>query len=93
MDRAELEQILSNGSRPHSEAIEEAIERLHRERWSLYMRLIPAYFSERARPDLVEVWRSEASESVARRLALADHEEALEFMLAHLNGAGKRSGL
>ena len=86
MDRAELEYCLSNSRRPPE--VEEAIERLHRERWTLYMRLVAPYFSERPRPELVEVWRAEASESVARRLALADHEEALDFMLAQVNGQG-----
>ncbi len=86
MDRAELEHILSNGNNYQPE-VEEAIERLQAERWPLYMRLLAPYFSERPRPELVEVWRTEASESVARRLALADHEEALDFMLACVNGA------
>jgi hypothetical protein len=85
VDRVELEHVLQNGSRPPE--VEEAIERLHRERWPLYMRLVAPYFSARPRPELVEVWRAEASDSVARRLALADHEEALDFMLAHLGGA------
>ena len=85
MDRTELERILQNDSRPPE--VEEAIERLHRERWPLYMRLKAPYFSTKPRPDLVEIWRREASESVARRLALADHDEALDFLLAHLNGA------
>jgi len=55
------------------------------------MRLVAPYFSERPRPELVEVWRTEASESVARRLALADHEEALDFMLVHVNGSSAGS--
>ena len=85
MDHAELERILSNGNN-HPPEVEEAVERLHRERWPLYMRLVAPYFSERPRPELVGIWRSEASESVARRLALADYDEALDFMLAHLGG-------
>jgi hypothetical protein len=85
LDRAELERILSNGSR--SPEVEVAIERLQAERWPLYMRLVAPYFSDNPRPELVEIWRRESSESLARRLALADHNEALDFMLAHLNGA------
>jgi sirohydrochlorin ferrochelatase len=85
MDRVGLEHILSRGSRPPE--VEEAIERLQAERWSLYMRLVAPYFSQRPRPELVEVWRTEASGSVARRLALADHEEALDLLLACVNGA------
>jgi hypothetical protein len=85
MDRAELERILRNGSRPPE--LEEAVERLRAERWPLYMRLGAPYFSPRPRPNLIGIWRAEASESVARRLALADHDEALDFILAHLNGA------
>jgi hypothetical protein len=85
MDRIELERILSNGSRPPE--VEEAVERLKAERWPLYMCLVAPYFSARRRPDLVDLWRRESSESVARRLALADQDEALDFMLARLNGA------
>jgi hypothetical protein len=92
MDRQELERILSNGGTAQlPPEVKEAVERLHRERWPLYMRLVAPYFSKRARPDLVEAWRSEASASVARRLALADFEDALAFVLDHLNGAGSSS--
>ena len=93
MDRAELEHHLSNSRRPGTRPpeVEEAIARLHRESWTLYMRLVAPYFSERPRPELVEVWRAEASESVARRLALADPEEAIDFMLAHVNGSSAGS--
>lgn len=52
------------------------------------MRLVAPYFCATPWSELVEVWRAEASESVARRLALADHEDAITFMLAHVNGAG-----
>jgi hypothetical protein len=85
MDRQELERILSNGSL--TPEVQEGIERLQRERWPLYMRLVAPYFCARPRPELVEVWRAEAQTSVARRLALADFEEALEFMLTCVNGA------
>jgi hypothetical protein len=39
------------------------------------MRLVVPYFSVTPRPDLVDVCRREASDSVARRLALADRDE------------------
>lgn len=48
------------------------------------MRLLTPYFCDDPYPGLVEVCRREASESVARRLALADFEEAIEFMLFRL---------
>ena len=66
------------------EAVERAVLLLHKERWRLYMRLLTPYFCADPRPELVEVWRAEASECVARRMALADHEEALNFLLSHL---------
>ncbi len=51
---------------------------LKAEKWSLYMLLVTPYFCDDLRFELVEVWRSE--DSVARRTALADHEEALDFL-------------
>ena len=77
--------LISEGPPPPE--LEEAIERLHRERGPLCMRLVAPYFCATPWSELVEVWRAEASESVARRLALADHEDAITFMLAHVNGA------
>jgi hypothetical protein len=82
----ELRSSLKNGSRPA--AVAEAIARLKAERWTLYMRLVAPYFSATPRPELVEVWWREALESVARGMALADHAEAMEFMLGCVNGAG-----
>ncbi len=41
------------------------------------MRLVAPYFADDPKPELVDVWRSE--DSVARRIALADHEEAIDF--------------
>lgn len=95
MERSELEDYLRDrpwrlaehlqGDAAHRrEAAERAIILLHRERWRLYMRLLTPYFCANPRPELVEVWRVEASESVARRMALADHEEALDFLFSHL---------
>ena len=52
------------------------------------MRLVAPYFAATPRPELVEVWWREALESVARGMALADHAEAVEFMLECVNGAG-----
>jgi hypothetical protein len=85
-DRAELERHLRDRDRPPE--VEEAIERLFAERRNLAMRLRPPYFAERRRLELVEVWRGEASDSIARRFARDDHEEALDSMLAHINGEG-----
>jgi hypothetical protein len=82
----ELESFLKNGSRPPE--VEEAIARLKAERWTLYMRLVAPYFAATPRPELVAVWWREALESVARRMALADHADAMEFMLECVNGAG-----
>jgi hypothetical protein len=82
----ELRSSLKNGSRPA--AVAEASARLKAERWTLYMRLVAPYFSATPRPELVEVWWREALESVARGMALADHAEAMEFMLESVNGAG-----
>ncbi len=45
------------------------------------MRLVAPYFCNDPRPELVEVWRAEASESVARRMALAEPEDAMDHML------------
>ena len=45
------------------------------------MRLMTPYFCADPQPELVEVWRAEAGESVARRMALADHEDALDFLI------------
>ena len=95
MERSELESYLQDRSRRlaeylegeeahRREFIEKAIDRLHKERGRLYMRLMTPYFCADPRPELVEVWRAEASESVARRMALADHEEALDFLLSRL---------
>lgn len=64
-----------------------AVEDLKRERWRLYMRLVAPFFCEEPDPGLIEVWRREASESVARRLALADFEEAVAFMLSRVSHA------
>lgn len=61
-----------------------AVEDLKRERWRLYMRLVAPFFCGDPDPGLVEVWRREAAGSVARRFALADFEEAVEFMLSRL---------
>jgi hypothetical protein len=82
----ELESFLKNGSRPPE--VEEAIASLKAERWTLYMRLVAPYFAATPRPELVEGWWREALESVARRMALADHAEAMEFMLECVSGAG-----
>ncbi len=60
-----------------------AVAALKKERWRLYMRLVAPYFADDPRPELVEVWR-DADESVARRMALADHEEAMEFLISRL---------
>ena len=92
MERVELESYLRDrprrlaehleGDAAHRrEVVERAIAALKKERWSLYMRLVASYFADDPRPELVEVWRSEASDSVARRMALADHEDALDFLL------------
>ena len=48
------------------------------------MRLVAPYFADDLRPELVDVWKREAGESVAWRMALADHEDALDFMLSRL---------
>jgi hypothetical protein len=95
VDRAELEEYLRDrpwrlaehleGDAAHRrEAIEKTIILLHKERWRLWMRLVTPYFCADPRPELVEVWRNEASESVARRMALADHEDAMDFLLGYL---------
>ena len=102
MERAELEEYLRDRPRrlaehlegeeaKRREAVERTIVRLHRERWRLYMRLVSPYLCDDPRPELVEVWRAEADESVARRMALADHEDALDFLLAtvHLTSQSK----
>ena len=79
MDRAELQEYLQDrpwrlaehleGEEAHQrEAVERAIILLHKERWRLYMRLLTPYFCADPRPELVEVWRAEASECVARRM-------------------------
>ncbi len=47
------------------------------------MRLVALYLADDPRPELIEVWR-EDRESVPRRMALDDHEEALEFLLSRL---------
>lgn len=95
MERAELEGYLRDrpqGLAEHlegeeakrREGVERAVAALKKERWTLYMRLVAPYFADDPRPDLVEAWKGEASESVARRMALADHEEALDLLLGHL---------
>ena len=102
MERTELEEYLRDrprrlaehleGDAAHGrEAVEQAIGLLHRERWPLYMRLATPYFSDDPRSELVEVWRSEASESVARRMALADHEEAIAFLLGSTHPTSENS--
>ncbi len=91
MERSELEEYLRDRPRrlvehlegdaaKRREGIERAIAALRKERWSLYMRLVAPYLADDPRPEMVEVWRADA-ESVARRLALADHEDAMEFLL------------
>lgn len=93
MERSELESYLRDRPRrlaehlegdaaKRREAVERAIGLLKAERWSLYMRLVAPYFCDDPRPELVEVWRSE--ENVARSMALADHQAALDFLLEHL---------
>lgn len=47
-------------------------------------------FADDPRPELVDVWRAEAEESVARRMALAYYEDALDFMLSALGLMGSR---
>ncbi len=95
MDRADLEDYLRDRPRRlaehlegeearRREAVERAIGALKKERWPLYMRLVAPYFADDPRPELVEVWRTDA-ESVARRRALADHEDAMEFLLESMH--------
>ncbi len=95
MERQELESYLQDRPRrlaehlegeeaKRREGIERAVAALKKERWSLYMRLVAPYFADDPRPELVEAWRAEADSSVARRMALADHQEALDFLLSHL---------
>ena len=60
------------------------------------MRLVAPYFADDPRPELVEVWRANA-ESVPRRMALADLEDAMEFLLSRLyalsqNHSGSEGG-
>jgi hypothetical protein len=49
---------------------------------ALYMCLVATYFSANSRPELLGIWRAEASDSTAKCPVLADHDEALDFMLA-----------
>lgn len=61
-----------------------AVEKLRAQRWSLFERLIPVYFSSDSAPYLVDQWRERAVADNAACLALIDHEVAIRFMYEHV---------
>ncbi len=71
----------------------EAVGELRRERLVLYEGLLPVYFGDDPNPILPCGWREAASESPTAWLALVNHNEAVEFMHAHVEQELSQSDL
>ncbi len=92
VERSELEEYLRD--RPHilathlegeeakrRESIERAIAALKKERWRLYMSLLTPHLCDDPRPELVEVWRAEATSGMVRDV------ERYEVFFSEVKGA------
>src|SRR5215217_6575722 len=70
-----------------------AVKELKRERWRLYENLLPVYFGDDPNPSLPCRWREVTFASPMARLALAAHQEAVEYMHAHVERGLSTYGL
>lgn len=70
-----------------------SVDKLQHERWRLYEGLLPVYFSDDPSPTILDRWHEGALDPPAARLALAAHDEAVEFMHAHVEQELSRHGL
>lgn len=69
----------------------EAVRALEKEWWHLWMRIEPLYFRIDNNPSFYDTWVAEAAGgSLADRLALQDHQAALEFVVAYAERELKR---
>lgn len=74
-----------------------AVDHLYKRSFPEYSRLIPAYFGHyllEPNPNLPEIWKAEAAEgSVGDRIAVAQHDKALEVMLDYVEEELPKLGL